>query len=187
MKNQLIALLLVIVTYTSYAQSKYEKEINAEIGLGLTSPYESTTDIVSTGFFIQGEYVVKIKSWLELRPYAGFITTSSNGKDIDNNPTNEKVETKAFLLGGKARLRAPIPWVAPYLEVGIGGSIGKFETFTDYTNIEKSGFTYHIPIAFGLELGKNNGVDIGFRYFFLPSAEQFAGAFAVGISFPLKS
>lgn len=187
MKNIFIVILIASINYTSLAQSKYEKEINVEVGLGLTSPYESTTDVVSTGFFMQGEYVVKIKSWLELKPYARFITTSSNGKDLNNTPTDEKAETKAFLLGGKARLRAPIPWVAPYLEVGIGGSVGKFETFTSSINIEKSGFLYHIPFAFGLELGKNNGVDIGFRYFFHPSAEQFAGAFAVGISFPLKS
>ena len=56
--------------------------------------------------------------------------TSSNGKDINDNSTYEKVETKAFLLGAKARVHAPIPWIAPYTEIGTGTSIGKFETLT---------------------------------------------------------
>ena len=44
-----------------------------------------------------------------------------------------------------------------------------------------------MPFAFGLELGKNNNVDLGFAYYFQPSVEQLAGAFAVGITFPLDN
>jgi hypothetical protein len=113
--------------------------------------------------------------------------TSSNGKDLNDNPTDEKAESKAFLLGGKARVRAPIPWVAPYIEIGIGTSIGKFETLTAFDNIDKSGLIYHIPISLGLELGRNNNVDLGFAYYLRPSVEQYTGAFAVGITFPLKN
>ncbi|WP_236546486.1 hypothetical protein [Tenacibaculum maritimum] len=91
------------------------------------------------------------------------------------------------MLGGKARVRAPIPWVTPYIEIGIGTSIGKFETLTVFDNIEKSGIIYHIPLSFGLELGKNNNVDLGFAYYLQPSIEQYAGAFAVGITFPLNN
>ncbi|WP_218845062.1 hypothetical protein [Winogradskyella pacifica] len=142
-------------------------------------------DVADRGLLLQGELVLKVRSWFELRPYAGMIITNSNGKDLNNNPTNEIAESKAFLLGGKARLRAPIPWVAPYLELGIGASIGKFETFTYYDYSDKGGIIYHIPIAFGLELGKNNNVDLGFTYYFQPSVKQFVGAMAVGITFPL--
>ena len=113
--------------------------------------------------------------------------TNSNGKDLNDNPTNEKAETKAFLLGGKVRVRAPIPWVAPYVEIGIGTSIGKFETLTAFDNIDKSGIIYHIPFSIGLELGKNNNVDLGFTYYFQPSVEQYVGAIAVGITFPLNN
>ncbi|EPR72105.1 hypothetical protein ADIWIN_2944 [Winogradskyella psychrotolerans RS-3] len=134
---------------------------------------------------LQGEFVLKVSSWFELRPYAGVIITNSNGEDLNNNPTDEIAESKAFLLGGKARLRAPIPWVAPYLELGIGTSIGKFQTFTYYDDIDKGGIIYHIPFAIGLELGKNNNVDVGFTYYFQPSVKQFVGAMAVGITIPL--
>jgi hypothetical protein len=187
MKKTLILLIIALTSNLVEAQFIKEKSINAQIGYGLSAPYNSVDEVVDDGFFAQGELVLKVKSWIEFRPYAGFILTSSNGEDLNGNPTNEKAESKAFLLGGKVRVRAPIPWVAPYVEIGIGTSIGKFETFTAFDNIDKSGIIYHIPFSFGLELGKNNNVDLGFAYYFQPSVEQFAGAFAVGITFPLNN
>ena len=85
--------------------------------------------------FIEAQFI-KQKSINAQIGLAGVISTSSNGKDINDNLTNEKAETKAFLLGAKARVRAPIPYVAPYFEIGIGTSIGKFETFTAFDEIK---------------------------------------------------
>jgi len=187
MKNKLILLIIVLTSNLIEAQFIKEKSINAQIGYGISVPYNSVDEIADDGFFAQGELVLKAASWFEFRPYAGFILTSSNGKDLNDNPTNEKAESKAFLLGGKIRVRAPIPWVAPYIETGIGASIGKFETFTAFNNIDKSGIIYHIPFSLGLELGRNNNVDLGLTYFFQPSVEQFVGAFAIGLTFPLNN
>lgn len=187
MRKTLIVLILALTSNLVTAQFIKEKSINAQIGYGLSAPFNSADDIVADGFFLQGELVLKLASWIELRPYAGIILTSSNGKDLNDNPTNESVESKAFLLGGKVRLRAPIPYVAPYIEIGIGTSIGKFETYTIFDNINKSGVIYHIPVAIGLELGKNNNIDLGLSYYFQPSVEQFAGALAVGITIPLNN
>jgi hypothetical protein len=178
--------MIILTSNLIEAQFIKEKSINVQIGYGLSAPNNSIDEIVDDGFFAQGELVLKVASWVEFRPYAGFIFTSSNGKDVNNNPTDEIAESKAFLLGGKARVRAPIPWVAPYVEIGIGTSIGKFETFTAFDNIDKSGIIYHIPFSFGLELGRNNTIDLGFTYYFQPSVEQYAGAFAFGITFPLN-
>lgn len=187
MKNTFILLITILTSNFIEAQFIKEKSIKAQIGYGLSAPNSSTDEIVDDGFFLQGELVLKVTSWVEFRPYAGLILTNSNGEDINGNPTNERAESKAFLAGGKARLRVPIPWVAPYIEIGIGTSIGKFETFTAFHNINKSGIIYHIPFSFGLELGRNNNVDLGFAYYFQPSVEQYAGAFAVGLTIPLKS
>ncbi|WP_372745185.1 hypothetical protein [Lutibacter sp.] len=187
MRKILILLVIVLTSNLTEAQFLKEKSINAQIGYGLSVPYNSINEIVDSGFFAQGELVLKVASWLELRPYAGFILTSSNGKDINNNPTNEKAESKAFLLGGKARVCAPIPWIAPYVEIGIGTSIGKFETLTAFDNIDKSGIIYHIPFSLGLELGKNNNVDLAFTYYFQPSVKQYVGAFTVGLTFPMNN
>ncbi|WP_178984687.1 hypothetical protein [Winogradskyella helgolandensis] len=186
MKKALTILIILLTSNILSAQFVKEKSINAIIGYGISVPYDSMDDVADRGLLLQGELVLKVSSWFELRPYAGLILTSSNGKDLNNNPTDEIAESKAFLLGGKARLRAPIPWVAPYLELGIGASIGKFETFTYYDDIDKGGIIYHIPFAFGLELGKNNNIDLGFTYYSQPSVKQFVGAMAVGITIPLK-
>ena len=184
-----ILIILIVILTSNLAEAKFikNKSINAQIGYGMSSPYYSVADIASDGFFLQGEYVLTATSWFQLRPYAGLILTRSNGKDLNDNPTNEKAESNAFLIGGKARVIAPIPWVAPYAEIGIGGSIGKFETFTAYTNINQSGFVYHVPFSLGLELGRNKDVDLSFSYYFQPAVEQFVGAFALGVSIPLKN
>ncbi|WP_178988124.1 outer membrane beta-barrel protein [Winogradskyella schleiferi] len=182
-------LLAAIILFSNLSQAQFikEKSLNAQIGFGVSSPFESADDVAGTGFFLQGEFVMHITSWVELKPYAGLILTNSNGKDLNDNPTDEKVESKAFWFGGKARLRAPIPWVAPYIELGFGASIGKFETLTTFTNIEKKGLSFHIPFAFGLELGRNNNIDLGFSFYIHPTVEQSVGAFAVEISIPLKN
>jgi len=186
MKKTLIVIVITLTSNLAEAQFIKEKSINVQIGYGLSAPNNSIDEIVDDGFFAQGGLVLKVTSWFELRPYAGLIFTNSNGKDINDNPTHEKAESKALLLGGKARIRAPIPWVAPYIEIGLGTSIGKFETFTSFDNIHKGGIIYHVPFSFGLELGRNNNVDLGFAYYFQPSVEQYVGAFAVGITFPLS-
>lgn len=185
-KNLLLVVMLLTVISVQ-AQFIKEKAINAQIGYGLSAPNNSADNIVDDGIFAQGEFILKAASWVEFRPYAGLIITSSNGKNLNGDPTNEKAETKAFLLGGKARIIAPIPWVAPYVEIGIGTSIGKFETFTAFDQIDKSGIIHHIPFSFGLALGRNNNVDVGVPYYFQPSVEQFAGAVSVGITFPLNN
>ena len=186
MKKTLILIVTILTSNLVDAQFIKEKSINAQIGYGLSAPNNSADNFVNSGFFAQGELVLKVASWFELRPYAGFILTNSDRKDLDNNPTDEIAESKAFLLGGKARVRAPIRWIAPYIEIGIGTSIGKFETLTAFDNIDKSGIIYHIPFSLGLELGRNNNIDLGLTYYIQPSVEQFAGAFAVGITFPLN-
>ncbi len=178
---------MVLTSSLVEAQFIREKALNVQIGYGLSTSNNSLTDVVDDGFFAQGELVLKVASWVELRPYAGVIFTNSNSRTLNGNPTDDKAVSKAFLVGGKTRVRAPIPWVAPYVEIGIGASIGKFETITAFDNIDKSGLIYHIPFAFGLELGRNNNVDLGFAYYFQPSVEQYAGAFALGITIPLKN
>tara|TARA_R110002050_G_scaffold257788_1_gene396892 strand:+ start:4614 stop:5177 length:564 start_codon:yes stop_codon:yes gene_type:complete len=187
MRKILIVLLFIFASNVAKAQFIKNKAINAQIGYGLSMPYNSDSDIGDDGILLQGEYVMAVTSWFELRPYAGFIFTKSNGKDLDDNLTDEMAESKAMLIGGKARVRVPIRWIAPYVESGIGGSIGKFETLTAYTNINKSGLIFHIPFSLGLELGRNNDVDLSFNYYFQPAVEQMVGAFALGISIPLKN
>lgn len=172
-----------IISIISQAQTVQERAIDASIGYGLTAASDFI-EISGDGIYLQGEYVLVYSSWLELRPYAGLILTSP---DNDEGISEEfEATTNAFLIGGKVRLTAPIPWVAPYIELGFGGSVGKFVTITPLDTIERSGVQYHIPVSFGLNLGPDRYFDIEFTYYITPEVSQFSGAAAIGVSFPLN-
>lgn len=187
MKKLLILTILIVVNLNVKAQFIKEKAILAKIGYGLSAPYNNVDDVASSGFYLQTEYIMKVKSWLQLIPYAGFISTHSDGKDFDGNPTFEKAESTAVFLGGKTKVRATIPYFAPYFELGLGASIGKFETLTAFNNIEKRGLVLHVPFSIGVELGKNHDVDLGLTFYYHNAVKQFSGAYALGIRIPIKN
>lgn len=186
MKKLLLLALIFFSLQMSNAQFIKEKSLNVSLGLGFSYPDESATEAYAAGFLSQAELILKAKSWLELRPYAGFIYTDASDEDLNGNVTDERVETTAFYFGGKGRLRAPIPYVAPFIEIGVGVSIGSFITSTIVYDVDRFGVAYHIPLAFGLELGKNHNVDLGFMYLFHPGEAQFSGALSVGVTIPLN-
>jgi len=166
--------------------------IKASIGYGSSSSYyiedygsQEEVDVMGGGLYLQGEYIIGLKSWFSVRPYAGAIFESVDKNQNVQNQPQYKVTTNAFLMGGKVRICAPIPWVAPFIEGGIGTSIGKFETFTPNVNFNKSDILLHIPISFGLAIGRHNNFEVGFSGYFHPAAKQSTGVFAVGYTFPL--
>jgi len=179
----LMGIFCICFAHFAKAQPHKGESIEVAIGYGLSAPNDDL-EIYGHGFYAQGEYVYALSSWFGLRPYAGFIITSAD--ENEDYSADYKVTSKAFLLGGKARILAPIPWVAPYIEAGVGASVGKFETFTPYTDIEKSGLLVHIPFTLGLALGRENNVEVAFTYYYHHVAEQFSGAAAIGLSFPLN-
>ncbi|GGE97127.1 hypothetical protein [Flavobacterium limi] len=190
MKSTLRCLIIIFFTIFLSNQIKAQttgKFIKASIGLGYSySDYDEKGSeyIEGSGFYTQGEYVIGVTKWFSVRPYAGLILTSTD-EDNNKNPEHYKVTSKAFLIGGKARICAPIPWVAPFIESGIGASIGSFETYTPLNNIKKNGVLMHIPFTLGLAVGRKNNIDIAFTYYFHSAADQFNGAFAAGFSFPI--
>jgi len=165
------------------AQTEKGEFINTSIGIGMVSP-DDETDLTGTGFYAQGEYVYNVFSWLGFRPYAGVVFASGE----TDTPEMEKYEVKsnAFLLGAKARITAPIPYVAPFFESGIGMSAGEFRTYTSFVDIDKKGLQLHIPVVFGLAIGRNHNYELKFVYYFHPNAEQFSGAASIGFSFPIN-
>lgn len=181
----LFTVTILFFSFKSKAQSKLEKFVDASIGFGYSIPYDDV-DVIGSGFYAQGEYVIRYSKWIDIRPYAGIIYATSNDSNEQLEQLGFKSTAKAFMIGGKARLTFPIPWVAPYLETGIGASIGSFETITLFTVEKKSGLSAHIPITLGLKIGRKHRFDFSFSYYLHPSAEQFVGAAAFGFSFPLN-
>ncbi|RMB59420.1 autotransporter outer membrane beta-barrel domain-containing protein [Dokdonia sinensis] len=184
MRNIVIFILLLTVCHNVKGQFIKSTSIKASVGLGITIPNEDY-DINGNGVYAQGEYVLEVSKWIDLRPYAGFIYTSKDSDDVEDGELEFDVTSRAFLLGGKIRLTIPIPYVAPYFELGAGASFGSFTTFTPTIFLEKNGVIPHVPITLGLELGKSRKVDLAFVYYLQDSVEQVAGAAAIGISFPL--
>lgn len=183
-----ITFLILIVSATSQVTAQFVKNraLDLSAGLGYSMPYDDD-DIHGSGFYAQGEYVLTLASWIDLRPYAGLILTTSEQNDNNVDRYLDKTTANAFLFGGKTRITAPIPWVAPYFEIGLGASVGAFETFTPVTSLKKNGLLSHIPVSIGLELGRRHNFGVAFTYYYHNSVRQFIGAAAFGVTIPLNT
>jgi hypothetical protein len=180
-----ILILLLLFSMLMNAQPRKGNFINASIGLGVTAANYDKQDIGGKGLYIQAEYVHSTSTWFGFRPYAGIVITTPDDDESPDIKPDYGASTKALLLGGKVRLCAPIVYIAPYLETGLGLSIGRFETYTPDNHIKKEGIIPHIPFALGVAVGKKHAVDVAFTYYFMSSVEQFSGAAALGLIFPL--
>lgn len=188
----LIIIFILFFSNLAKAQPGIGKSIKGTIGFASSSSYyienygaQDEIDVMGGGLYIQGEYIFGITSWFGVRPYAGGIFTSvDKNPDLQNQP-QYRVTTNAFLVGGKVRFCAPIPWVAPFIEGGIGASIGKFETLTPGVNFDKSDVLVHIPFSIGLAIGRKNNFEIGISGYFHPAAKQSNAVLAAGYTFPL--
>lgn len=80
-----------------------------------------------------------------------------------------------------------VSWFSTYVDLGIWASIGEFKTLGEFDTIQKKGIVFDIPFSFGIELGNNNNVSIGFAFYPHPIVEQFTSAFSVGIKLPLNN
>lgn len=193
MMRFLFTFVLFISLFSNHLQAQATGNfIKASIGYGSSSSYyiedygsQDEVDVMGGGLYLQGEYIIGLKSWFSIRPYAGAIFESVDKDQNLQNQPQYKVTTNAFLMGGKVRLCAPIPWVAPFIEGGIGTSIGKFETFTPNVNFNKSDVLLHIPFSIGLAVGRHNNFEIGISGYFHPAAKQSTAVFALGYNFPL--
>jgi len=173
---------IIFAISTINAQPQRGEFINASVGFGIAAPNDES-EITGTGFYGQAEYVWSPLSWFGVRPYVGMIIASDEVKE--EGMQEERIKSNAALLGVKVRLAAPIPYVAPFIESGIGMSIGSFETYTQFINVKKSGVLYHVPLTLGLALGRKHNYEFKFTYYYHPAVEQFSGAAAVGFSFPI--
>ncbi|TRW27480.1 hypothetical protein FMM05_02235 [Flavobacterium zepuense] len=167
-----------------YAQPNTGEFINASVGLGIVAPNDES-EIDGSGFYAQAEYVWAPRTWFGVRPYAGLIIAS--GESDEDEIQGLSIKSNAALLGAKIRLVAPIPYVAPFIESGVGMSIGSFETHTEYTNLKKDGVLLHIPFTVGLALGRRHKVEVKFTYYYHDAVDQFSGAAAFGLSFPINN
>lgn len=154
--------------------------------MGFTFPTNeglADSDADGMGGFGEVEYVYHPIEWATPRAYAGVLLTGSNS-DCQLTPCD--VSARIGFLGVKGRLLAPIPYVAPFIELGVGASLGSMSTRAGgIVDIERSGVMYHVPVTLGLAIGEHRDFELSFQYLFHPEQRQFGGAVAIGFGFPI--
>jgi hypothetical protein len=164
------------------------RALKASAGLGLAAASQQGGQTVSgsgKGFYGDVEYVVRPSSWFSPRFYGGLVLAFPAS---DCGPRVVPCDVSAqYLFGGaKARVMVPIPWVGPFVELGLGASLGRFSTRSGQAvDRRTNGLAYHVPFAIGLALGERRQFEFSFQYLSHPAQEQFSGAIALGVQFPL--
>jgi hypothetical protein len=132
---------------------------------------------------VAGEYWAEPYSWLQLRGYLGYLGTSTDQEHCQLVGGCDVSEDIGF-VGGKLRLLAPIPFVAPFIELGLGLSFGTIHATDVGVDRTTNGATYDLPFGFGLSLGPKQNVDVGISYLFHLDARAFGGTLSIGLTLP---
>lgn len=157
-------------------------QVSAGLGLAVA---EAPPRPLGSGVYAAGEYVLRPTTWLTPRFYAGLLFVSPGG-DCAEGVTPCEVSSRIGFAGAKARLMAPIPYVGPFVELGLGASIGGLTTRVGTLDASRSGVILHVPWALGLAVGSRHQVELSFRYLEHPAAKQTNGGMIFGVSFPLE-
>lgn len=177
-------MLAIIGATHAQAQSYMEEVIEISAGYGWSLPYDEQ-GYHGSGLYAQGEYLFGVNEYIDLRAYVGYILTKMDGALSGSFDQEDKATSNAVLFGGKARFRIPVEWVAPFAEIGLGGSIGSFETITVNTKVDENGIYAHIPFSIGVELGPRHNMNVRLTSFFHSGVQQFTVAAAIGIRIPI--
>ena len=155
------------------------------IGYGVSAAEvpRGTTGSTGDGIYVMGEYWAKPFSWLHLRSYVGFLGTSANQTECQLAGGCDVSEDIGF-VGGKLRLLAPIPYVAPFIETGLGLSFGTIHATDVGVDRTTTGAVLDIPLGFGLSLLAQHNFDVMISYLFHLGAEAFGGAISIGLTIP---
>jgi hypothetical protein len=152
--------------------------------LGLSSATSQGDTALAEGFYGAGEFGVALGEWVSPRLYGGLLMTFPVQQGCQL-ATGCDVSDKIAFVGGKVRFLAPIPYVAPFVELGLGLSAGSLRTLDVGVDKSLAGITYHIPFALGLAVGKEHNIEIALSYLFHPAVSSFAGGIAVGLRLPV--
>jgi hypothetical protein len=187
-----LVLVLAFARWTASAATADEADpepehlLEAVGGLGFTfSHVEEDGDKAAgaTGVFLEAEHVFWPGRFFSPRFYGGALATFPDEDSCGISPCD--VQSKVALFGAKFRLMAPIPYVGPFIELGLGASLGHLRTLDVGLDEETNGAALHIPWALGLAFGRHHSVSVAVSYLTHLSQHQTSGALAVGVGIPL--
>ena len=178
-----VVLLLSSLSRPAWAD-EHAVQVTAGFGVHLSTALEEGPS--SYGFFGEGEYIYGLTSFLSARSYAGILITSTAESSCEAFDPCE-MSSRLVFLGERVRIEAPIPYVSPFLELGFGLSLGSLVSrVSSYTDEDLGGATIHVPLTIGLALGRDRQVDVMLSYLFHPTEDSVSGAFAAGVTVPLR-
>jgi len=137
------------------------------------------------GAMLMAEYVKWPGNWFSPRGYTGAVLTSPI-PSCDEGVSPCDIRANLFFLGAKFRLLLPIPYVGPFLELGVGASAGHMAARVGQSlDFDTSGVFFDLPFAFGLALGAEHRFQLSFQYLFHPGQSMGTGALSIGYDFSI--
>lgn len=164
------------------------KLLVASVGLGVSSSWTQQENAPSgNGLYAGAEFVLVPSPWFSPRLYGGLLLTSTDSGTCPRGAPCS-AEARIGFVGAKGRLTVPIPYVAPFLELGLGMSAGTLTTQAADIDERFTGLTYHVPVAIGLSFGERHHyvVDVGLSYLLHPAQSPIDGALALSAAFQIK-
>jgi hypothetical protein len=175
----------VLTTFGAPALAEEGPFLGISAGVGLSTVNSSGVAGGGTGAYGRADYLFWRDSWFTPALYTGLLLTRSD-RDCGAGVVPCDVSSQLLFAGGRVRFMAPIPYVGPFVELGIGASLGHISTQSGAAaDVRWTGATYHIPWAVGVAFGERHEWEIAFEYMVHPEQNQTNGAVAVGFGFRL--
>lgn len=167
------------------ARAESPHVVNVMGGLGFVFA-DSGEQGFGSGYFAAAEYAYSRIEAITPRAYAGVLGASPD-HDCDRGVAPCELAAHIFFFGGKLRLLAPLPYVAPFIEVGFGASAGTLHTRIG-SAVDKTvtGITPHVPVAVGLGFGARHEWQVSFQYLLHGKADQVGAGFVLAYAFPVS-
>jgi hypothetical protein len=168
------------------AQAEPDQALGLTAGFAVAVPdSDARRNGGGAGAMLMAEYVKWPGNWFSPRGYAGAVFTSPTPScDAGVSPCD--IRANLVFLGAKLRLLLPIPYVGPFLELGIGASAGHMAARVDQSlDFDTSGVFFDLPFAFGLALGQEHRFQLSFQSLFHPGQSMGTGALSIGYDFSI--
>jgi hypothetical protein len=181
-----LAAIAILALAGGPARAELDHALGLDAGFAVAVPdSDARRNGGGAGVMLMAEYVKWPGNWFSPRGYAGAVFTSPTPTcDAGVSPCD--IRANLFFLGAKFRLLLPIPYVGPFLELGVGASAGHMAARVGQSlDIDTSGVFLDLPFAFGLALGQEHRFQLAFQFLFHPGESINTGALCIGFDFPI--
>jgi len=154
-------------------------------GLGASFTLVEGANGTGSGGYVAAEAFHLVEEWFTPRAYLGLLLTWPEN-DCGPGVVPCEIWARIFFLGIKGRLMAPIPWVGPFIEAGVGLSLGTLTTRNGaIVEAAARGVIPHVQWAVGLAIGPRHDVSLSLQYLEHTRGKQTGAALAAGFAFQL--